>query len=516
MAVCFVFFGWFGHNQNLLIGASLRDIDNDFKVINMDPDFMAAGQPDEPNPLEPNHCLPPLVSELAEREAFMQALADHAPGLLGYWDQQLRCTFANQGYLDWFGLTRKELYGTQMQVLQGEALFRLNEPYVRAALRGENQRFERQVTKPDGTVGHLWVQYMAHRVQGQVQGFFALITDISEIKQREARLRLADAQNAALICAIPDLIFTISREGLYLAVHARDAASLYVPPEQLLGRNIAEVFPPDLAGQFAAVIGAVLDGGQMQVCEYVLPIAGRECWFEARIVPCTEHSVVSIVRDVTAQYQAQQALQAALDGQQALLKEVHHRVKNNLQVISSLLRLEAQRSGNQAARPALAEMQGRIRSMALLHEALYRSGAYGTVDLGDYLRQLCHQAFRLLLSEPSAVRLELELESIPVGMDQATPIGLLVNELLSNSLKHAFPGQIKAGQIQMQLRRTGSDNQVWLMLADSGVGLPEDWENRRNHSLGLQLVSDLAGQIGATLKVGSGPGARFELGFVVQ
>jgi PAS domain S-box-containing protein len=476
----------------------------------MNPDFIETA-----SQAKLNHALQQAQAELAEREQFMHAIADNAPGLLGFWDSELHCTFANQGYLDWFGLNREQLYGMTMQSLQGEALFRLNEPFVRAALRGENQQFERQVARPNGTLAHVWVQYMAHRVNGQVQGFFALVTDITEIKQREEQSLLADAQNAALIRAIPDLIFTLSRDGTYLAVHARDEDALYVSPEQLLGRNMFDIFPADMARQFATAIVAALDSGQMQVCEYILEIAGEARRFESRIVPCTLQSVISIVRDVTAQHQAQLALQKALAGQQALLKEVHHRVKNNLQIISSLLRLESHRGVNEAARGVLGDMQSRIRSMSLLHEALYRSGEFGTVDLGDYLRQLCSQAFRLQLAEPSAIQLTLDLESIPIGMDQATPCGLLVNELLSNSLKHAFPGQIKVGQIQLQLQRTGQAGEVLLIVSDSGVGLPVDLETRRNKSLGLQLVSDLAGQLGGTLEVQSGPGARFALRFPV-
>ena len=137
-------------------------------------------------------------------------------------------------------------------------------------------------------------------------------------------------------------------------------------------------------------------------------------------------------------------LELANANQKALLKEVHHRVKNNLQVITSLLRLEASRGAQMNAKAVLMEMQGRIHAMALLHESLYRGSNFGEVDLGAYLRQLSQQAFRAQASS-GAVRLELDLASVPVTLDQATPAGLLVNELISNCLKHAM---VPAGRRQ--------------------------------------------------------------------
>jgi two-component sensor histidine kinase len=192
----------------------------------------------------------------------------------------------------------------------------------------------------------------------------------------------------------------------------------------------------------------------------------------------------------------------------ALLNEVHHRVKNNLQVITSLLRLEAGRSSQPDTQTVLKEMQGRIRAMALLHETLYRSGTFASVDLGAYLKQLTTQAFRA--QSNGLVRLNLMLDPVQVSMDVATPCGLLVNELITNALKHAFVrGQ--TGELRIELNglpATNDQSTRWcLQVRDNGVGLPADFEERRTHSLGLQLVSDLAQQIGGALEVVSEPGS---------
>lgn len=197
----------------------------------------------------------------------------------------------------------------------------------------------------------------------------------------------------------------------------------------------------------------------------------------------------------------------------SLTREVHHRVKNNLQIITSLLRLESGRSEQPGTRAVLGEMQGRIRSMALLHESLYRSGVFASVDLGDYLAQLVTHAFRSQAQTNDAVRLVLALDPVHVGMDQATPCGLLVNELVSNCFKHGFPHGSE-GEIRVELRAADDGRQLRLCVSDTGVGLPADFDAIRRQSLGLQLVEDLAAQIGGSLAVG--PGSLFSVRFRVD
>jgi len=221
---------------------------------------------------------------------------------------------------------------------------------------------------------------------------------------------------------------------------------------------------------------------------------------------------VALKEDVTQRILAEQDLQASLKEKVALLNEVHHRVKNNLQVITSLLRLEAGRSDHAPTRTVLQEMQGRIYAMALLHESLYRSGTFAEVELGAYLRQLATQAFRAQSGQGMAVRLVFELASVNIALDKATPCGLLVNELLSNCLKHAFPDG-RSGEVLVQSQAADKPGFWRVRVRDTGVGLPPDFESRSRQSLGLLLVSDLARQLGGTLETSHQAGADFSVSF---
>ncbi len=213
---------------------------------------------------------------------------------------------------------------------------------------------------------------------------------------------------------------------------------------------------------------------------------------------------------------AEAAVRESLREKEELLKEIHHRVKNNLQIVSSLLRLQASRIDNPVAKHALQNMQNRVRSMSLIHEHLYRSDNMARVDLSAYLKSLCQQLVRTLTANPGDVQLVLDLAPVELEIDQAIPCGLLVNELVANALKHAFPEGSRTGELRVELRPVEGGQGWRLRVADNGVGLPEDFAlTSLSHlsSLGLQLVTDLTRQIGGKLEIGSGPGAVFEVVF---
>ena len=180
--------------------------------------------------------------------------------------------------------------------------------------------------------------------------------------------------------------------------------------------------------------------------------------------------------------------------------------------MTSLLRLETRRSAAPALRTVLGDMLARSSAMALLHESLSRSGVFAALDLGAYLTKLAHEAFRTLAPDNDRVALRLALDSVQVGMDQAMPCGLLLNELISNALKHAFPDR-RQGELQIELHAVGAGPLWRLQVSDTGVGLPQDFQQRRDRSLGLQLVADLARQFGGTFETGPGPQAEFTVTF---
>ncbi len=218
-----------------------------------------------------------------------------------------------------------------------------------------------------------------------------------------------------------------------------------------------------------------------------------------------------IMRDVTRRTEAEEQLKASLHEKEALLKEIHHRVKNNLQVISSLLALQARAVGDEMTRKKFHESRDRVHSMALLHESLYQSNNLAWIDFPEYIKQLADHLFRSYGVNAERIRLRTDLDRLFLNMDTAVPCGLIINELISNSLKYAFPDG-REGEVHIELHESADRNAV-LTVSDDGIGFDPgfDWVNAR--SLGLRLVRTLAQQLDGTLETGPGPGTRFQLNF---
>ncbi|HYL39652.1 MAG TPA: histidine kinase dimerization/phosphoacceptor domain -containing protein [Bryobacteraceae bacterium] len=206
-----------------------------------------------------------------------------------------------------------------------------------------------------------------------------------------------------------------------------------------------------------------------------------------------------ILRDISERVAADHKLQDSLREKEALLREIHHRVKNNLQVMSSLLGLQSRATANEDARKAFEDSQNRIHSMALLHDMLCRAGNFSRIDLADYTRQLATHLFQSYGAVSRRVRLDASLSPIHLSLEGAVPYGLIVNELLANALEHAFPGG-RSGVIGIELREL-ADQGILLAVRDNGVGLPGEVDWLTGASLGFRLVRTLAEQLGAKIEV---------------
>lgn len=208
---------------------------------------------------------------------------------------------------------------------------------------------------------------------------------------------------------------------------------------------------------------------------------------------------------------AETTLRASLHEKEVLLKEIHHRVKNNMQVISSLFNLQAGHTTNEECRGILKEGQTRIRSMALVHEKLYQSRDLSKIDFADYIQSLAVHLFHSYLVNPAQVRMETDFKDVSLDINSAVPCGLILNELISNALKHAFP-EGRTGVIKIGLRR-GPGGAVELRVADDGVGFPKRLDFRKAESFGLQIVNLLVDQLEAAIDLDRTKGTAFTMTF---
>ncbi len=204
-----------------------------------------------------------------------------------------------------------------------------------------------------------------------------------------------------------------------------------------------------------------------------------------------------------------------LGEKEILLKEIHHRVKNNLQIISSLLYLNSKKIKDKDALDMFTDSRNRVKSIALVHERLYRSKDLGKIDFKEYVQHLTKDLFRSYAVDASAIELDININDIFINIDFAVPCGLIINELISNSLKYAFKdneAENKKGIIKIDFNKNGSCKLV-LIVSDNGIGIPDNLDEKKKNSLGLQLVEALVNQLEGTLNIESNSGTSFKITF---
>jgi two-component system, sensor histidine kinase PdtaS len=207
----------------------------------------------------------------------------------------------------------------------------------------------------------------------------------------------------------------------------------------------------------------------------------------------------------------EELLESSLKEKEVLLKEVHHRVKNNFQVISSLLNLQANTITDEKTQKALLDAQNRIRSMSLVHQKLYQTNNFSEIQIGDYIKQLASSIENSYKKKDTDIELEIDTGNLSFSLEIVIPLGLIVNELLTNSYKYAFDEKAK-GKIRVKLFKT-DENKYNLVVKDNGKGFPPGFELEKQESLGLTLVSLLAEQIGGEVKAENHAGCSFTISF---
>jgi len=209
--------------------------------------------------------------------------------------------------------------------------------------------------------------------------------------------------------------------------------------------------------------------------------------------------------------QALETIKGELLEKELFLREAHHRIKNNLQIIASLLSLQASSIADPHIREMFMDSQERVNAMALIHETLYQSGNRGEIDFASYVRNLASQLIHSYDIQSDRVTLHLQIDDLLLATDKAIPSGLILNELISNALKHAFPSG-RTGEIHIELH-TDAAQTVTIIVRDSGIGFPADRDFRNTETLGLQLVNTLTEQLAGTLKLERSQGTVFTLTF---
>jgi PAS domain S-box-containing protein len=343
--------------------------------------------------------------------------------------------------------------------------------------------------------------------------------EIQERQRAEEALRQLKDFNEGIVQSMSEGIVMEDSEGYFTFVNPAAAALLGYDPLTLIGQHWTVIVPPDQQPIIAAADQRRAHGEADHYEVELLHRNGMRIPVLISGAPRFEVELDDFVgtlasfTDITARKQSEEQLKVSLQEKEILLQEIHHRVKNNLQVISSLLSLQSNYVGDPDIIEVFHDSQNRIRSMALVHEKLYQSPDLAQIDFAEYIQSLASYLFRAHGANGRGITLRLNTERIFLGIDTAVPCGLIINELISNALKHAFPNNTD-GTISVGLGKD-ENKSIVLTVDDNGVGFPPGLDFRRTTSLGLQLVNSLVNQIDATIEQNNKNGAAFKITFSV-
>lgn len=503
-----------------------------------------------------------VVRDISERKRNEEMLKSNELRLRRITDTMLDMVVQldNAGHCEYVSPSVEKIVGYRIEDLLGKHLLTLVHPADHKRVMATFSRMEREKSPAaleyrirDAAGKWVWVESIVNPLcdeKGAVIGFVAGSVDITSRKATEDVVRLNEARLETLVTLnqmTESSLETIVRFALEEAVRLTRSDIGYLAfvdstetaiVSSIWSQHAARLCDPSqLEAMSRPMIDRTMEARAPYICVTSAPgPSGRQGKFMNLPVP-EGNKIVAVVgvgnkpeeydasdaRQLTLlmegmwlliqRKRSQEEIHKSLEEKDVLLKEVHHRVKNNLQIISSLLRLQFGHTEDAALASVLKESQNRIRSMALIHERLYRSGDLSRVDFGGYVSNLTSYLIRSYTGGERNVTVSVEIEDMLLGIDLAIPCGLIVNELVSNALRHAFVDN-RSGEVTIGMVQTGSTCR--LTVKDNGVGLPEDVDAKSAETLGLQLVETLVDQIDGRSEINNSNGLEYTVVFTIR
>ncbi|MGE0634884.1 MAG: PAS domain S-box protein [Bacteroidia bacterium] len=456
-------------------------------------------------------------TKLATTQKFNKSIIESSLDMIVATDIDSRINEFNAAAQKTFGYSREEAIGKPVSMIYAD-----EEEYkqVQEILHRDGLCAQEIVNKRKD--GSLFISFLSASTlkdeDGKVFGAMGVSRDITAAKKAEEELRLSEERHRAVYDQAYIGIARIGRVGRFLLVNQRLCDMFGYNSEELYKKAFFELTHPSEVGESLKKWDALLSGEIKNFTseQIYLHKNGSQIYANLTVSLVRDTSgspnyYVAVFEDITVRKQQEKELQESLKEKEVLLKEVHHRVKNNMQVISSILNLQSSYIKDEAAVEMLKESQDRIKSMAFIHESLYQGKNLSHVKFSEYVRNLVSNLFHTYGINKKGLKLKFDLDEVFLNLDTSIPCGLIINELISNALKYAFTDR-ETGTLSVTLKKI-EGGKLKLEIADDGKGFPSTINWKDTESLGLQLVVTLAGQIRGDIQMETKKGTTFTIVF---
>jgi PAS domain S-box-containing protein len=373
--------------------------------------------------------------------------------------------------------------------------------------------FEAVQLSKDGELLPVEINTHLFTIRGE-KYILSISRDIRERKKAEDALKKSENKYRTIFENVQDIFYQTNLEGNIIEISPSIERYSGYKPAELIGKPVETVYLNPEDREY--LIKKIVEEGEVVDYEVKLKTKTNKLLYvstNAHILFDSSKNPIGIegsLRDITERKNIEIQLKKSLEEKEMLLKEIHHRVKNNLMIISSLLNLQSRYIKDKASQDIFKESQNRARSMALIHERLYQATDLKRIDFGEYISELATELFHTYVSDHGLIELKINVEDIFLDINTAIPLGLIVNELITNSLKHAFPDG-NNGEINVEFRQL--DNHYEFTVRDNGIGFPKDIDFENSDSLGLRIVSSLTDQIDGHIELNRNNGTEFRIIF---
>jgi len=460
-----------------------------------------------------------LTNPLQNSELRLNLHLDQTPLAVIDWDTDFRVLSWNKAAEKIFGYSSDEAIGRYpSELINPESMKEEVDKIGKNLLKNKiNSKSSNENIRKDGeTIYCEWYNTSIVDNEGRVVGISSLVMDITERKKEQDLFFAKDALLKAFTRALPDVSFIYDEDGKYVEILAAEEGLLYAQSDVMMGKSIFDIFPEEFANKLYKVILDTIKTNKPQIYEYKLKLKSGETWFEARTSPMDKkvdgkNTIVWLAHDITASKKSEKKIKELLLEKELILKEVHHRIKNNMHVISSLLHMQENKINNPDLSSAFQDAISRIDSMGLLYDKLYRSENYATLGVKDYLIQLTEEVLKIF---PDVKNIMLEQEINDTNFPPAImfPLGIIVNEILTNIMKYAFV-DMYSGLIQITLNN--NEGNITLIIHDNGKGFPENFDIDNSEGFGISLIRMLTEQLEGSFRMENDNGAKSIIEFSI-